>query len=189
MVRIYGHTWPVRWGKPGQQKLLKVYSNCDRAELFLNGKSLGLRHRDSQDFPAAGLRWATPFKNGMNEVFVKAWKGKTVVTDSVKFYYETREWGEPSKIDVNEIKRENGVTTVEFVVKDKNGVICLDAKNRIRFSYAGEGEMLDDLGTYGGSRKIQLANGRAEMSVVHGDGTGVLCIKLDGLTPVFMKIN
>ncbi|NPA37511.1 MAG: glycoside hydrolase family 2 protein [Chlorobi bacterium] len=189
MVRIYGHTWPIRWGKPEQQKLLKVYSNCDRAELFLNGKSLGLRHRDSQDFPAAGLRWTTPFKKGMNEVFVKAWKGKTIVTDSVKFYYETREWGEPSIIDANVVKCENGITTVEFVVKDKNGIICLDAKSNIRFSFAGEGEMLDDLGTYGGSRKIQLANGRAEMSVKHGDGQGVLSAVIEGLEPVFIQVG
>ena len=57
MAHIYGHSWPIRWGKFGELRAVHVYSNCDRAELFLNGKSLGTKQRDSQDFPAAGLRW------------------------------------------------------------------------------------------------------------------------------------
>jgi beta-galactosidase len=187
MVHIYGHTWPVRRGEKGLQKLLKVYSNCDEAELFLNGQSLGTRHRDSQDFPAAGLRWTAVFKPGMNKVLVKAKKGKTVVADSVEFYYETRKWGKPAKIDYEITQENDGITTVEFTVKDKNGVICLDAKNWIRFSYAGEGRMLDDLGTYSGSRKIQLANGRAVMRVDHGEGKGVLAAVVKGLEPCFVK--
>ena len=48
---------PVRWGDSGEQKMVKVYSNCEEAELFLNGKSRGIRKRNGQDFPAAGLRW------------------------------------------------------------------------------------------------------------------------------------
>ena len=51
MVRIYGHTWPVRWGKPSEPRTVRVYSNCPSVELFLNGKSLGVKKRNSQDFP------------------------------------------------------------------------------------------------------------------------------------------
>jgi beta-galactosidase len=61
MVRLYGHTWPMRWGDADEQKVVKVYSNCPTAELFQNGKSLGVKHRDMSDFPAAGSRWTTPF--------------------------------------------------------------------------------------------------------------------------------
>ena len=57
MVHIYGHTWPVRWGAAGEKRMVHVYSNCESVELFLNGQSLGVKKRDSQDFPAAGLRW------------------------------------------------------------------------------------------------------------------------------------
>ena len=28
MVHIYGHSWPVRWGNEGEEKMVKVYSNC-----------------------------------------------------------------------------------------------------------------------------------------------------------------
>lgn len=39
MIHIAGHwTWPKEIGKPRQ---VRIYSNCDRVELFLNGRSLG----------------------------------------------------------------------------------------------------------------------------------------------------
>ena len=42
--------------------MVKVYSNCAIAELFLNGKWCGVKRRNGQDFPAAGLRWQIPFQ-------------------------------------------------------------------------------------------------------------------------------
>ena len=64
MVHIYGHSWAIRWGDKGQPKMVKVYSNCLTAELFLNGASCGAKKRDSRDFPAAGLHWIVKFKEG-----------------------------------------------------------------------------------------------------------------------------
>jgi beta-galactosidase len=46
--------------------MVKVYSNCQQVELFVNGQSAGVRQRDSQNFPAAGLRWLTPLREGKN---------------------------------------------------------------------------------------------------------------------------
>ena len=66
MVHIYGHSWTTRWGEREEGNLVKVYSNCPSAELFLNGISQGVRHRDSQNFPAAGLRWLVTFREGGN---------------------------------------------------------------------------------------------------------------------------
>src|SRR6202044_3538560 len=98
MVHIYGHTWPIRWGAEGEQKMVKVYSNCETAELFLNGKSLGAKKRNSQDFPAAGLRWMTPFVTGKNTLRVVATKNGKTVTDEISFVYQTETWGGPAKI-------------------------------------------------------------------------------------------
>ena len=71
--------------------MVKVYSNADEAELFLNGKSYGTHRRNSQDFPAAGLRWSLVFRKGGNTLRVIARKGKeTVKEDSVHFQYQTR---------------------------------------------------------------------------------------------------
>src|SRR4029453_16170660 len=72
MVRLYGHSWPVRWGARGEAKMVKAYSNCATAELFGNGVSQGRRKRQSQDFPAAGLRWMVKLRQGENKLKVVA---------------------------------------------------------------------------------------------------------------------
>ena len=93
MIHIYGHTWPVRWGKDGEPKMVKVYSNCEEVELFLGEKSLGVKRRNSQDFPAAGLRWTTAFPAGKVSLRAVGKRGGKTVTDEISFEYETRQWG------------------------------------------------------------------------------------------------
>ncbi len=47
MIHIAGHwTWPNKTGQPRQ---VRIYSNCDNVELFLNGRSLGSHKPGSQD--------------------------------------------------------------------------------------------------------------------------------------------
>ncbi|HWY32020.1 MAG TPA: glycoside hydrolase family 2 TIM barrel-domain containing protein, partial [Candidatus Acidoferrum sp.] len=43
MIHIFGHSWPVRWGKPDEEKMVKVFSNCREVELFVNGVSDGVK--------------------------------------------------------------------------------------------------------------------------------------------------
>jgi len=165
MVRIYGHTWPIRWGTAGEEKMVKVYSNCETAELFVNEKSAGVRHRDSQDFPAAGLRWITPFVEGTNKLRVVAKKGGTTVTDEIEFLYQTQTWEKPATLKLKEIARTADRVTVEARLYDSNGVLCLDARQQVRFTLAGGGKLIDNLGTPRGSRVVQLYNGRAEIGL------------------------
>jgi beta-galactosidase len=166
MVRIYGHSWPVRWGKSDEQKMVKVYSNCKEAELFLNGVSLGVKHRDSQDFPCAGLRWQTAFKAGKNhlKVVAKTNAGKAI-SDEIDFVYQTEAWSKPAKLVLAEKSRVDRKVTVMATLLDAHGVLCLDARDQVRFSVAGSGRLIDNLGTPSGSRVVQLCNGRAEISV------------------------
>jgi beta-galactosidase len=98
MVHIYGHSWPVRWGDVGEEKMVKAYSNCDEAELFVNGKSYGVKKRNSHDFPSAGLRWNVAYKQGKNQLKVIARKGKTEVTNEILQSYQTEKWGVPAKM-------------------------------------------------------------------------------------------
>ncbi|RSL18762.1 beta-galactosidase [Edaphobacter aggregans] len=165
MVRLYGHTWPIRWGEPNEEKMVKVYSNCETAELFVNGKSAGVRHRDSQDFPAAGLRWMTPFVAGNNHLRVVAKRGSTTVIDELVFDYQTETWGPPTTLKLNEKNRAGNRVTIEAKLYDDKGVICLDARNQVRFSLAGGGKLIDNMGTPSGSRVVQLYNGRAEITL------------------------
>jgi beta-galactosidase len=174
MVHIYGHSWPVRWGEVNEQKMIKVYSNCDEAELFLNGKSLGVKKRNSQDFPAAGLRWMTAFNEGANQVRVVARKGKAIVEDNLSFTYQTKHWDSPAKFTVDKLDAENGMVTIQVKLLDANGVQCLDARNFVRFKLAGDGKLVDNLGTPGASSYVQMYNGRALISVqTKGSGNAI----------------
>jgi len=188
MAHIYGHSWPVRWGNEDEEKMVKVYSNCDEAELFVNGKSYGAKKRNSPDFPAAGLRWNVVFNKGENSVSVVARKGKKTVRDEIKFHYQTEKWGKPAKLLMEKMAEENGVATIEVKLLDDKNVQCLDAANWIRFGLTGDGELIDDLGTSSGSRLVQLYNGRAIIRVKTKNGKSVASAKVEGLPTAFVNL-
>ncbi|NSL90122.1 DUF4982 domain-containing protein [Chitinophaga sp. Mgbs1] len=167
VAHIYGHNWPVRWGSAGEAKEIRVYSNCPEAELFVNGKSQGVKKRNSQDFPAAGLRWQASLNEGANHIRVVARNGKQTVTDELTWQYQTASWSAPRKLLLTLDTSWHEAGTLRILVKavDEKGVLCLDAANRIEFSLAGDGRLLDNLGTAGGSRVVQLANGQASILV------------------------
>jgi beta-galactosidase len=187
MAHIYGHTWPVRWGTAGQQRLVKVYSNCDHAELFVNGRSQGIRHRNSQDFPAAGLRWNVVFTEGHNRLRVEAHRASITVIDEIEQRYQTAQWSTPSELRVSETSRTGDVITAEATLHDKQGVLCLDARTMISFSLAGPGRLLDNRGTTTASRTLQLYNGRAQISFTR-EGACMLAAAADGLPTGFLSV-
>lgn len=188
MVHIYGHTWPMRWGKAGQERLVRVYSNQREVELYLNGRSVGVKQRNAQDFPAAGLRWNLAFRDGENELRAISKCSSGVIEDRVTFQYETRAWKEPAKLSLSVKKRETAISTVEVVLSDKNGVRCLNARNLVRFSLAGPGRLIDNLGTPDGSRVVQLYNGRAEIKVEHRSVV-MVGVASENLESVYTKLD
>ena len=189
MVHIYGHTWPVRSGEAGERKLVKVYSNCDSVELFLNGASCGVRKRNSQDFPAAGLRWIVSFPAGDNHIRAVGHGKGAPVEDQIRFRYQTEKWGETATLDLKESSRAGDLITLELWARDKNGVLCLDARNRIRFEIAGEGSLQDDLGTVSGSRVVELRNGRARIMVSLRRDRCIVSASTEGLPTAFLFLT
>jgi beta-galactosidase len=188
MVHIYGHSWPIRWGNANESKMVKVYSNAEEAELFVNGISQGKRKRNSQDFPAAGLRWNVIYKEGENNIKVVAKKGKTVITDEITQSYQTAKWGKPSQILIKKIAEDTQKVTVEVQLADDNGVFCLDSREYINFNLAGDGKLIDNQGTSTGSRRVQAFNGRAIISVEKNNGKSVISALSEGSKSVFLEL-
>jgi beta-galactosidase len=188
MAHIYGHSWPVRWGKAGEKRTVKVYSNCETAELFLNGRSQGVKQRDSQNFPAAGLRWEVEFASGKNTLRVVATKGQAQVRDEIELTYQTEPWGKPAELRLAVKQRTADTITVAAHLYDSKGVLCPDSRNLVRFSVAGAGKMLDNLGTARGSREVQLANGRAEISIAIKGGC-TLGVTSEGLPAALINLS
>ncbi|MEJ5962330.1 glycoside hydrolase family 2 TIM barrel-domain containing protein [Pedobacter immunditicola] len=188
MVRIYGHSWPVRWGEEGEEKMVKVYSNGTEAELFLNGKSYGTKKRNSQDYPAAGLRWNLQFLKGENTIKVVAKKGKVTVTDDIKFNYQTEKWEKPAAITITKLAQDGDIATVEVKLLDQRKVQCLDAANWINFTLSGDGKLMENLGTSSGSSKVQAYNGRAIIKVKLNGGKSVVAATSPGMTTEFISL-
>ena len=188
MAHIYGHSWPVRWGDEGEEKMVKVYSNCDDAELFVNGKSYGLKKRNGSDFPAAGLRWNVVYAKGENHLRVVARKLKATVTDEIIQTYQTEKWGIPTRLDL-QIKAQKGdLVTIEAKLYDDKNILCLDARNVVTFGLTGDGTLLDNLGTSSGSRRVEMYNGRAIIRVKTNNGRSVASIKAKGLKTAFLEL-
>jgi len=193
MIHVFGHGWPVRWGDEGEVKQVRVYSNCKEVELFLNGKSLGVKNHDRMAFPAGGLHWETPFLNGRNTLRAVAVVGKgksaTTLTDEVAFEYQTEKWGKAAGIEAVVLERNDTFALIQAQIRDAQGVRCLDAANYIEFDYAGEGQMICNLGTPDGSSLLQAYNGRAVIRVELKSGQkGIMAVKSKGLPTAFVKL-
>lgn len=188
MVHIYGHSWAVRWGDRDEAKLVKVYSNCPQVELFVNGKSVGVKKRNSQDFPAAGLRWLVKFKEGENVVRAVGRCERVEILDELKLVYQTQKWDKPAKLVLKELRAVDDVSTLEVKALDAKGVMCLDSRNVVSFALAGDGRLIDNLGTSTTARKVELYNGRAMISV-RRKGRSVVSVSSDGLPTAFLNLG
>ena len=133
MVHILPH-W--NWqGFEGKEIPVWCYSNCESAELFLNGKSLGeKKFSDTKDLH---IVWKVPYAAGTLKVIAKN-DGKTVCTD------EVRTAGAPAKIvlmpDRTEINADGeDLSYVKIEIVDQEGRVCPNADNLVKFIIKGEG--------------------------------------------------
>jgi len=124
-----------------------------------------------------------------NKLRVVAKKGSTTVTDEVEFDYQTKAWSKPSKLTLTELHRNADRITIEAKLLDAQGVLCLDSRARVRFSLAGSGRLIDNLGTPDGSRVVELANGRARITVqLSNSEPGAVAIQAKGVTGTVLNL-
>ncbi len=190
MIHILGHSQPVRWGERDEEKEVFVYSNCPQVELFVNGESQGVRKRDSQNYPAAGLRWKVRLKPGRNDVrAVATAKDKSRREDSLSWDYQTEKWENEHHLTISSVPLADGYERIDVGVVDRNGVPCLDSRRVVRFELAGDGSLVKNQGTAGGSAKVELSNGRASIKMKKGSGQSVAAVKSAGLDTRFLTIK
>jgi len=187
MVHIYGHSWAVRWGDRDEPKMFKVYSNCSEVELFVNGRSQGTRKRNPQDFPAGGLRWMAQLAPE-NQVRAVGRRSGQTVEDEISFRYETRKWGKPAQFQLHEIGRKGDIAMLQAELLDKSGIPCLDARNRVSFAVAGDGKLIDDLGTNTAARVVELCNGCALISIRRNGGKSQVSVSASDLPSAFLAV-
>lgn len=129
------HVFPHWNWKEGQTVDVWAYYNCaDEVELFLNGKSLGVRQKKAGEFH---VMWRVPFRPGtIKAVSRKA--GQAVLET------EIRTAGPAVKIELaadrNKIHADsNDISFITVKVTDADGNMVPDASNLIRFELEGPG--------------------------------------------------
>jgi beta-galactosidase len=139
MVHICGHwTWAQ---KEGKKRSVKVYSNAPEVELFLNGKSLGMKVEGEHTGLLHSPRiWEILYQPGT--LTAKAFFAGKILSD------ERRTAGQPDRIvllpDVEQIlsgDRES-LAYITAQVVDKDGTVVPNAFHSINFSSYGPGELL-----------------------------------------------
>jgi len=81
------------------------------------------------------------------------------------------------------------VVTLEARLLDARKVPCLDARNVIGFKLAGDGELIQNLGTTSGSRQLEMYNGRALIRVRLPKGEAVVSAAVDGVPTALRTIR
>jgi len=136
---ICGHwTWP---GEEGKTRAVKVYSNLQEVELFVNGRSLGVKQRGN----LTGLEqppriWEVAYEPGVLRAAGR--QGSTELID------ERRTAGAPSRIDLRADVMQvtsgdpESLAYITASVVDKDGTVVPGAYHAITFGCYGPGELL-----------------------------------------------
>ena len=168
-----------------------IYTNCDEAELWINGKKLGYRKR--RDFANGIIEW--PFEYASGEIKVIGRRdGKELCSHVLKTA------GPAVNVqllpDVKHIEC-GSVAHVEVNITDKNGILCPNQEALVEFSLSGDGEILgacsSDLNSNFGftQPKVITSEGKALVMIRAGESSGTLelCAYSEKLKPACVKFK
>lgn len=110
------------------------YNNADEVELFLNGRSLGVRKKHGEDLHVV---WPVKYESGVLKV-VSRKNGQEVLVKEIKTA------GKPAKIELladrtNIAADGKDLSFVTVRILDEEGNLVPDADNLVRFKLDGEG--------------------------------------------------
>jgi len=182
--------WPGHENKPLQ---VSVYSSCEKVELFLNNKSLGVKKTDrSTEFTAS---WEVPYQAGVLKAI--GYRGKKQVNLT-----ELQTAGEVSKInltaDRNEIKADGqDLCYITVELTDINNIRNPKAENLVKFEIEGSGTIIGVGNANPVSQESYLQpkrnawNGRCLVIIKseHKQGEIVIKASSDGLNPVNIVVH
>jgi beta-galactosidase len=177
--------WTPRVSGP-HTETVEVYTNCDEAELFLNGTSLG---RQQLHADATPLTWSVAYAPGALKV-VGYRHGSQVAEDLLQTA------GKPARIVLSSERTKlaldrNDVVAVVATAVDDAGVAVPDASQLVRFSVSGSAQIVaTDNGSVSEHASFQLPErrmyaGRAVVLVRATAAAGAIEIhaSADGMKP------
>lgn len=132
------HIFPAWNGRPGEPiDVWAYYSQADEVELFLNGRSLGIRKKQGDDLH---VEWkAIPFQPGELKAISRK-NGSTVLTQTI------RTAGSPALLKLKADRQQlladgTDLSFLTIRITDATGNLVPNAANDLRVSVAGPGEL------------------------------------------------
>ncbi len=130
-------------GHEGKKIPVFVYTNGDSAELFLNGKSLGIQAKNKTSTNARDryrLRWDVPFIPGKLETTAYL-NGKKIGEDEVKTA------GKPERLSVShqiytDSINSNQLAFIKIEARDSKGNFCPLANNELKIKVSGKAKLV-----------------------------------------------
>jgi beta-galactosidase len=210
VLHLFPHwNWP---GREGQIIPVLAYTNCDTVELFVNGKSYGIK---IQEFPHQGhsgawnkyakpyvgvttadlhLSWDVAYEPGVIKAVGRK-NGKQVIVD------EIHTAGKPSALRITADSAINAdgrdVALVHIDVVDDNGVIVPNVDNLLNFTVTGNGKLIvadngnqrDDTSFKLNSRNAFNGHAYAVIQSNRQPGEILFTVQAEGLKPASIKIS
>src|SRR6266699_2484149 len=188
MLHVFPH-W--NWA-PGQTIDVWAYTNADEVELFLNGKSLGVKRKPE---PVSHQMWRVAYTPGTVRAVART-GGRVVATQEVKTA------GVPARValapDRGTIHADgNDLSFVTVTVEDSAGVPVPTGETLVRFRVAGDARIA---GVDNGDQishapfkadRVRLFNGKALVMVRAGErrGTVTLTAEAEGLALATARVE
>jgi beta-galactosidase len=183
VLHIFPH-W--NWQEGRIVDVWAYYNNADEVELFLNGKSLGIKNKVGDDLH---VMWRVPFTPGTLKA-VSRKDGRVVLVKEIKTA------GRPYKLELIADRKsiKPGQTDLSFIstrVVDKNGILVPGANNSLSFSISGSATIVGTDNGYQAdttalvSKKRKAWKGLA-LAIVKSDtkkGNSTLMVQSPGLLP------
>lgn len=131
VLHIYPH-W--NWKQGDTVDVVCYYNKADEVELFLNGKSLGVKNKKGDELH---IKWRIPFEPGTVKA-VSRKNGKIILTREIKTA------GEPAGIMLQADRStihadEKDLSFITATIVDKNGIKVPEANNLVEFKITGAG--------------------------------------------------
>ena len=176
------------WNNP-DLKEVKVYSNCDEVELFLNDKSVSRLKHDMDKF-SNYLRYS-PFTFSLKEFMpgtltVKGYiNGELKTETSIRTPQEARQI--KLSIDISGKLPESGCNDVVFVyatIQDENGTVCPLDSTKVNLTINGDAKII-------GPASIKAEAGIASFLMQIGKKSGIIKIEAsaENLTNDLMEVG
>src|SRR5437660_154305 len=187
MLHLLPHwTWT-----PGDTIDVWAYTNADEVELFLNGATLGVKHKTE---PVSHLMWRVAYRPGTLRALARA-HGRVTATEVMKTA------AAPARValaaDRGRIRADgDDLAFVTVTVRDRAGIAVPTAEPLVRFRVSGDARIVgvdngDQIShTSFQAHQVRLFNGKALVIVRAGTrpGTTTLTAEADGLAPASVRI-